>query len=605
MGKAHAQARESRKSALKKTPTPPTGGGDHMKPIKKISKAKEAQERQNAKDTKKKKTNGEEAAKVKEKKDEQLKRKAEAKAEEAEAKRKKEESEAKKMKKKEEAEAKRKKEEAEAKRKDESEAKKKKKEEAEAKRKKEEAEEKRKQEEAEANRKKEESEAKKKKKKEEAEAKRKKEEAEEKRKQEEAEAKRRKEESEAKKKKKKEEAAAKAEQSGYVTPPAKRHSFKSPDSVTSAESQADAEVARITASQAEAQDALNVKSGLQKALQKATIEAELNAAGMDAYLEYCVKADPEGTAEEALCRSMTRTKGDEKRKTLPKDSALEEQVKKQRREKAAKAEEQEEEEDEEEEEDGSSIETEEADEEEEEEEEEDEAKDEAKDEDEVVCPQAGETSSQDDGSEFEEEEEDEEDQSEYDSSESGEEEEPQDKGTKVTETAMVPVSPKLAEAGAAAAEISQQLMVRNSVTHKKEWDTFMRQVANRTLFPTQLAPHFLKSKQDLFSSWLDCGQSWDKVLLDVERKQETLNLSRSEMTAVKAKDIKKTMSKEKFDKLWASRKSSGLYYIDKDFPDDEEDRIQTGTWKDYGIEGGGFWNHSYYRYWKIVSIPTS
>ena len=469
--------------------------------------------------------------------------------------------------------------------------KKKKKEEAEAKRKKEEAEEKRKQEEAEANRKKEESEAKKKKKKkEEAEGEERRRRRQKRRGSRRRQKRRgRKEESEAKKKKKKEEAAAKAEQSGYVTPPAKRHSFKSPDSVTSAESQADAEVARITASQAEAQDALNVKSGLQKALQKATIEAELNAAGMDAYLEYCVKADPEGTAEEALCRSMTRTKGDEKRKTLPKDSALEEQVKKQRREKAAKAEEQEEEEDEEEEEDGSSIETEEADEEEEEEEEEDEAKDEAKDEDEVVCPQAGETSSQDDGSEFEEEEEDEEDQSEYDSSESGEEEEPQDKGTKVTETAMVPVSPKLAEAGAAAAEISQQLMVRNSVTHKKEWDTFMRQVANRTLFPTQLAPHFLKSKQDLFSSWLDCGQSWDKVLLDVERKQETLNLSRSEMTAVKAKDIKKTMSKEKFDKLWASRKSSGLYYIDKDFPDDEEDRIQTGTWKDYGIEGGGFW----------------
>ena len=215
----------------------------------------------------------------------------------------------------------------------------------------------------------------------------------------------------------------------------------------------------------------------------------------------------------------------------------------------------------------------------EDEEEDEEAKDEAAQEAEITSSEDADSDWPEDGLEEQEEEEE---SSEDDACENGEEEEPNNEG-KITprvhfkeETAMVPVSPSLADAGHATAEMGQKVMVRNSKTHKKDRGTLMRQVANRSLFPTQLAPHFLKSKQDLFGAWLDCGRDWDKVVLAVERRQETLNLSRSEMSAVKAKDVKKTMSKEKFDTLWASRKATGLFYVDRDFPEDEEDWTQTG-----------------------------
>ena len=43
------------------------------------------------------------------------------------------------------------------------------------------------------------------------------------------------------------------------------------------------------------------------------------------------------------------------------------------------------------------------------------------------------------------------------------------------------------------------------------------------------------------------------------------------MVAQKVKDIKKTMSEEKWNKLWEQRKKDKLFYPCSDFPDDEEE----------------------------------
>ena len=117
--------------------------------------------------------------------------------------------------------------------------------------------------------------------------------------------------------------------------------------------------------------------------------------------------------------------------------------------------------------------------------------------------------------------------------------------------------------------------MRNSSTHKREWDSFVRQAASKHSFPCKLAPSYLKSKVELFNFWLDAGKDWDKTLAIVERKQQSESLSRKQWTAIQAKDIYATRTKEKADELVEKRKAANLYYLDDDFPEDPMDR----AWK--------------------------
>lgn len=72
-----------------------------------------------------------------------------------------------------------------------------------------------------------------------------------------------------------------------------------------------------------------------------------------------------------------------------------------------------------------------------------------------------------------------------------------------------------------AAGQAEQVVVANSTTHKKEWDTFSRLCANRAKFPTELSQHLRKSKLDLFNVWLQSGKQLDERL---DRKRAAFQL---------------------------------------------------------------------------------
>ena len=127
---------------------------------------------------------------------------------------------------------------------------------------------------------------------------------------------------------------------------------------------------------------------------------------------------------------------------------------------------------------------------------------------------------------------------------------------------------KLAAAAARTDAVAKK--VRNSTTHKREWDKFSKSAKTKA-FPIELAPHFKKNKNSLFGMWLDCGQEWDKVNIAVKQEQEQSHLARSQWEAIQVKDLRSKLSEPKFDELLKKRTADGLVYQDRDFPDDPED----------------------------------
>ena len=119
------------------------------------------------------------------------------------------------------------------------------------------------------------------------------------------------------------------------------------------------------------------------------------------------------------------------------------------------------------------------------------------------------------------------------------------------------------------ATTSTTLALRNSMTHKKEWDSFVRQA--RTKMPMGLNDMYTSSKQELFSMWLDQGKDWSACSLEVERRQEQQNVAKRGWQAVQGKVLKTRYSPEKWEQVLKSRKAQGLYYEDEDFPGDDDD----------------------------------
>lgn len=109
------------------------------------------------------------------------------------------------------------------------------------------------------------------------------------------------------------------------------------------------------------------------------------------------------------------------------------------------------------------------------------------------------------------------------------------------------------------------------VTNKREWDKFCRQAGCRSKFPVALSDHFVNNKLDLFNLWLDNGQSWEKCVVEVQRKAELEHQAVRGWEAVQGKELRKRYTEEKFDALIKSRKEAGLWYECEDFPDDPDD----------------------------------
>eukprot|EP00435_Cladocopium_sp_Y103_P028895 s2438_g7.t1 len=224
----------------------------------------------------------------------------------------------------------------------------------------------------------------------------------------------------------------------------------------------------------------------------------------------------------------------------------------------------------------------------EDEEEKDDEKDEEEDESgEEKSPSTTDSEEQDDTSSSEsaaetekKEDEKKEDEKKEDEKKEGKED---DKDSKVAE----PGAPTTAEASAPTAAAparehalvpvteatqSQQVALRNSVTHKPEWEKYIRQA--KTMMPIQCNELFTSNKKELFNLWLDSNQDWEQCRLSVERKHQQRNIASRGWVAKQGKELKKQYTPEKWESVKASRKNAGLYYEDDDFPGDDDD---TGT----------------------------
>lgn len=78
-------------------------------------------------------------------------------------------------------------------------------------------------------------------------------------------------------------------------------------------------------------------------------------------------------------------------------------------------------------------------------------------------------------------------------------------------------------------------------------------------------------KLDLFNLWCDSSRCWDAVKVEAERKTMLKNRSKKGFEAIQGKVLKERLTAEKFAQIVASRKSTGVYYEDDDFPGDDDD----------------------------------
>ena len=129
----------------------------------------------------------------------------------------------------------------------------------------------------------------------------------------------------------------------------------------------------------------------------------------------------------------------------------------------------------------------------------------------------------------------------------------------------------------------------NSVPHKVEYDRFSRQCLDRKKFPVSLAAHFVKDKLDVFRAWLSCGEKWERVEVEFERRAERKSSSKKSRSGTKARDLYKKYPKEKADLLMKKLKEKGMWHYDPDFEGDEEEIFY------YASEGNVMSDESIFR----------
>ena len=140
----------------------------------------------------------------------------------------------------------------------------------------------------------------------------------------------------------------------------------------------------------------------------------------------------------------------------------------------------------------------------------------------------------------------------------------QEKDEKEKEHALVP----------AVASVQEQVNnLKNSVTNKKEWDCFTKQLKTNGGCPIHLSEYATTSqnKVELFNMWLDAKRDWNECSLQLERKMQRKNEGVKGWEAIQGRVLRERYSPEKFQALITSRKSAGLWYPDDDFPDDDDD----------------------------------
>ena len=81
----------------------------------------------------------------------------------------------------------------------------------------------------------------------------------------------------------------------------------------------------------------------------------------------------------------------------------------------------------------------------------------------------------------------------------------------------------------------------------------------------------MKDKLDVFRAWLSCGEKWERVEVEFERRAERKSSSKKSRSGTKARDLYKKYPKEKADLLMKKLKEKGMWHYDPDFEGDEEE----------------------------------
>lgn len=155
--------------------------------------------------------------------------------------------------------------------------------------------------------------------------------------------------------------------------------------------------------------------------------------------------------------------------------------------------------------------------------------------------------------------EDEDDRTSSDGEEESEEKEKTNKGEKGAH-ALVKVTKETGEHTRA---------LKNSVTNKRQWDTFVRSAKSK--MPSNLADYFCTKKTECFNLWLEAGCDWDSCAMEFERLQEQKSQTKRSLKAVQGKVLKERYTAEKWEKVKKARKDANMFYWDDDFPDDEDE----------------------------------
>ncbi|CAK9008792.1 unnamed protein product [Durusdinium trenchii] len=112
------------------------------------------------------------------------------------------------------------------------------------------------------------------------------------------------------------------------------------------------------------------------------------------------------------------------------------------------------------------------------------------------------------------------------------------------------------------------LALKNSTTHKAQWDKFCREALSRSKFPAELSEYYNTKKTELFNIWMDSGMNWSSCKLAVDRQVSQRNVASKGWHAVQGKTLRQQYTSEKFEKLIQERQKQGLWYEDDLFPGD-------------------------------------
>ena len=111
-----------------------------------------------------------------------------------------------------------------------------------------------------------------------------------------------------------------------------------------------------------------------------------------------------------------------------------------------------------------------------------------------------------------------------------------------------------------------------SVTHRNEYMQFLRAARNPKKLPQSLVATFNGQKLDLFRMWLERGQDFSQVEVEINRRNVQASIASAKDKYMSRSELTKDgrYSKEDIDLLVQARTTSGDWVPDTNFPDRED-----------------------------------